>query len=481
MPVELQWDVLLVSFGIENSFFFFFWRRFQLYRELKLHISIESNLMSFEELKQSVIGKGLCVRCGLCVGVCPVQVITLDHMLFPKLSGKCTNCTLCTRCCPGADVDLPGLNKELFGRERIPGDLVGEVKGHFVSYPVDQQIRDHGASGGLVTGLLLHLFDKGIIQGALVVGMDPEKPYRSKGLLATTRQEIKESAQSKYCVTPSMEALSLLRKLEGQYAVVALPCQIHGLRKLAKVDPRLFEKIHCILGLYCNCTMNPNGHLEAIAACNIPLDDVARFNFRDHGWPGGFCVDTLAGKKIPLHTINIKNVMNVMFRLFGAERCYYCIDALAEYSDISFGDFWSFDYTDEFSKLERCTLASVRTERGAEVFDRAVADGVVVSHELPAHRFSRRSLNMSRGKKSRAFVRLVNRIIKGQPVPNYHIPMPTLTGREKMAELLYRLFFFFRGEKARTFILKVLFSRVGIVLDRVNIVRKNLFCKYHNN
>jgi coenzyme F420 hydrogenase subunit beta len=437
--------------------------------------------MSFEELEQAVISKGLCTRCGICVGVCPIQVIGLDSKLFPKLVGKCTNCTFCTRCCPGADVDMPGLNRDLYGRERKPNDLVGEVKGHYVSYPVDQQIRAHGSSGGLVTGLLVHLLDKGIIQGALVVGMDPEIPYRPKGLIATTRQEIEASTQSKYCVTPSMEALSLLRKVEGQYAVVALPCQVQGLRKLAKVDPRLFQKIYCIFGLYCNCNLKPNGHIEAIAACNIALQDVARFNFRDHGWPGGFCVDTLGGEKIPLHTINIKNVMNVMFRLFGAERCYLCIDALAEYSDISFGDFWSFDYADEFSKLERCTLASVRTERGAEIFDRAVADGAVVSHQLPAHRFSKRSLNMSRGKKFRAFVRLVNRMKKGQPVPDYHIEMPRLTGRERLAELLYRFFFLFRGKKARTIILKVLFSQAGIVLDRINIMRKNIFCKYHDN
>jgi hypothetical protein len=59
--------------------------------------------------------------------------------------------------------------------------------------------------------------------------------------------------------------------------------------------------------------------------------------------------------------------------------------------------------------------------------------------------------------------------------------MPNLTGREKVAELLYRSFVLFRGKRARTFILKVLFSKVGIAFDRINIVRKNLFCNYHNN
>ncbi|MCP3931669.1 MAG: 4Fe-4S dicluster domain-containing protein [Bacteroidetes bacterium] len=437
--------------------------------------------MGYEKLENDVIKKGLCTRCGVCVGVCPVQVIELNDELFPSLVGKCTECKLCTQCCPGGDVDLPGLSREMFNVGRSADELVGYVKEHKVTYTVDEKIRSRGSSGGVVTGLLVHLLEKEVIQGAIVVGMNPEKPYMPKGILATTREEIEASSQSKYCITPSMEVLNLLRKAKGQYAVVGLPCQIQGLRKLAHADPRLFKKIYCILGLYCNCTLQPNGHLEAIAACNIPLQEVGRFNFRDHGWPGGFCVDMVDGSKVPLHTINIKNVMNVMFRLFGAKRCYLCIDALAEYSDISFGDFWSFDYDDDLAKLQRCTLTSVRTKRGSEIMQRAVADAAVVVHKLPVERFSKRILNMSRGKISRATVRLTNRKEKGLPVPNYNLNFPPPTTRERLDELTYRFFFMFRGKKARNFVLKILFSPIGVFLNRINIVRKNTFCRYHGN
>jgi coenzyme F420 hydrogenase subunit beta len=438
--------------------------------------------ITFSNLRQEVIDRGLCARCGVCAGVCPVQVIRFSEDRFPVLAGRCTECGFCVRCCPGGDVDLPGLSRQFFAAPYDPTDLQGYTENLFVSHPVDQAVRLAGASGGLVTGLLLYLLARGEIEGAIVVRMDPEKPYRSEGVLATTAEEIRDAAQSKYCLTPSMEVLRELRTRKGKFAVVALPCQVHGLRKLAAVDPKLADKIAYIFGLYCNCNLNPNGHLEAIQACGIGLDEVARFDFRGGGWPGGFYVTRKDGSGVSLHpTIIIKDVMNIMFRLFGAWRCYLCIDALSEYADLSFGDFWAIDYAGGLAKMERCTLVSQRTASGLRLLKQAAADGAVVLHQLPRERASKRILNMAQGKKSRGFVRLLRLAARGEPVPDYHcsIPRPTISAFRK--ERLYRLFFLLRGRAARRLVLKVLFSPLGAFLDRVNARRKKKFCNYHDN
>ena len=142
----------------------------------------------------------------------------------------------------------------------------------------------------MVTALLLYLLEKWQIDGVVIVGPDPETPYLIKGILATTPEEIKAGAQSKYCITPSMEVLQEIRKRKGKFAVVALPCQIHGLRKLAQADPGLYKKIEVIFGLYCACNLEPNAHLEIMQVAGIDKEEISAFYHREGDWPGGMAV-----------------------------------------------------------------------------------------------------------------------------------------------------------------------------------------------
>lgn len=79
--------------------------------------------------------------------------------------------------------------------------------------------------------------------------------------------------------------------------------------------------------------------------------------------------------------------------------CACSADVLAEYTDLSFGDFWAFDYSGAFSQLERCTLVSQRTDVGIEILHEAEVNGAIATHILPKERMSRRILNMARKKK----------------------------------------------------------------------------------
>jgi coenzyme F420 hydrogenase subunit beta len=435
----------------------------------------------FKVLEETVIEKGLCTRCGLCSGACPTRAIRPDHDAFPQLVGKCTGCGFCLAGCPGGEVDFPELSRRIYHGDYDPEDLCGHIENIFVSHPTNQKIRFAGASGGLTTGLLVYLLEKKKIDGAVVVNMDSEKGYLTKGVLASTVEEIKDAAQSKYCITPSMEVLSEIRKSKGRFAVVALPCQLHGLRKLELVDPTLTNKISYYFGLFCNCNLNLDGHLEAMQACKIRLSEVERFNFRGGDWPGGFHVRMKNGTERSLHTINIKNVMNVMFRLYGSERCYLCYDALAEYADLSFGDFWAFDYHDDWSKRERCTLVYQRTPQGKELLDAAVADGAILLDRLPLERNSKRILKMAWGKKNRTIARLSRREKKGLPCPNYHFPIPGLGKEARRALMLYSFFQLLRGQLPRRVILRILFSPLGVFLVRLNTLRKRKFSTHHGN
>lgn len=431
--------------------------------------------MSYTELQHDVIEKGLCVRCGVCAGICPLRVIEFDEARYPILTGQCAGCGACTASCPGADVDFPALSRRVFGREFDVLDLQGHTENLFVAHATDPEIRRSGTSGGMVTALLLHLLEHKKIDGAVVVDFDRENPTRSRGILATTAEQIRSAAGSKYCLTPSMAVLQELRKREGRYAVVALPCQIHGLRKMEEADPKLSAKIACIFGLYCACNMEPHSHLEAIVSAGIGREEVARFDFRGGDWPGGYVVEKTDGTRVKLHSMSYRSVVNVLFRVTGAERCYLCVDGLSEYADLSFGDFHAFDYSGDMAKMEKCTLITQRTERGNELLRQAVEDGAISLHPLPREHMSKRILRMARGKRFRNSARLLRLRSQGKPVPSYHCTFPTPSASIRRSEFFYRSWSLLRGPKSRRLIMKVLFSPVGEVLGAINERRNSFF------
>ncbi len=437
--------------------------------------------MSYQELAAGVIETGLCTRCGICAAACPVRAIAVGTDRYPELSGDCIDCGLCVSSCPGGDVNFPLLSRQLFDSDFDPQNLQGYVQQFFVAHAAEDSVRQAGTSGGLVTGLLVHLLESGVIDGAVVAGFVPEDPCTMKGVLATTAEEIVDAAQSKYCVTASMEALQNIRLQKGKYAVVGLPCQVQGLRKLLSLDSALAGKIYCIFGLYCHCNMEPRVQRDILKSRGIRPENISRFDFRGGGWPGGFHVVDREGKGIPLHSTLYTTILNVLFKIYGASRCYLCIDAMSEYADISFGDFWAHDYEGELSSLEQCTLVSQRSARGREILDRAAAAGAITMYPLPPERFSRRINNMAAGKKRRGLARIYRMGRKGLPVPDYHFSVQAPTAKAGRKETMVRLSFLLRGRIARRILLKLLFSRAASWFELVNQSRKRIFCNYHGN
>ncbi len=429
--------------------------------------------MSYERLHQEVIHKGLCVRCGVCVGICPVRVIGLTEHSFPKLIGKCTNCEFCNKACPGSELNFNELSEQVFDKPFNPLNLWGHQEKLFVGHSKDESIRRAGASGGLVTGILVYLLKTGKINGAVVIGMDPDHPWKTRSMLATTESEIRSASQSKYCIVPSMDILAEIRQRKGTFAVTGLPCQIHGLRKLETVDPKLAKKIGYVFGLYCHYNMESEGYLDALEVSGIRLNDLAKFQFRGGGWPGVFFALKKNGEKKALHKMSYSSILNVMFRLYGAKRCFLCIDPTAELADLSFGDFWANANEDAFKDMTRCTICSQRNEKGLNVLKAAQKDGAIQLYPLPDEIQHKRTSGFIKEKKVEGYIRLRRFKKKRYPVPDYHHEIPNAALQDHIAEAIrHRLTQLFRGPIVRKKFLNILFSRWGEFINRVNEFRK---------
>ncbi|OFV67263.1 MAG: coenzyme F420 hydrogenase subunit beta [Candidatus Syntrophoarchaeum caldarius] len=197
-----------------------------------------------------VVKDNLCTGCGTCLALCPNEAIEMvidekKGVYVPELNEeKCNNCGICYKVCPGHEVDFKELNLEIFGKE--PDDiLIGNYLNCYIGYSTDYDIRYNSSSGGLVTQLLIFALEEGIIDGALVTRMKKDNPLEPEPFIARTREEVIEARGSKYCPVPANVALKeILNSKEGEkFAVVGLPCHIHGLRKAQQVNEKLKEGV----------------------------------------------------------------------------------------------------------------------------------------------------------------------------------------------------------------------------------------------
>lgn len=347
-------------------------------------ISVEENI----HVVNQIVDQGLCVRCGACDPACPVDIIKFDSQAFPYITNEeecITTCVRCLKVCPGKIVDFNKWDDEMFGVRPHPESVTGIVRRSMIGYSINIDIRKSGASGGLVTQLLTYLLDKKIIDGALVLGSKPDdKGYNFKSYIARTPEELKSASRSKYILIEHLEQLREIENIDGKYAIVALPCHIHAIKKYQKVSKKLRERIVFIIGLYCNVAFEPYLLDDLVKFTGYKKEDIINIEFRAGQWPGGVEFTLKDGTvKKPLKFEEMKDTFNSFKLFYTAKRCNLCIDFSAEYGDISVGDPWLRGPDGNYLFEDNRTTIITRTEFGDKIIDMAVTDGYISVEDLP--------------------------------------------------------------------------------------------------
>ncbi len=295
-------------------------------------------MKTFFNLVQEVQKPGLCHRCGGCVAFCTAVnygALELDDDGKPRYGDmdKCIECGLCYLICP----EIDELDAET--KKRINwSEPIGRVMETSVARSVDPGIREMATDGGVVTGLLLHMFDTGRIDGAIVTRQTGR--FQREPILASTREGIIESAgffsdtshgmsefSDEYMAHRAIEQFSpLMRKGLRRVALVGTPCQIHTFRRMETIGVMPSDSIRITLGLFCsgNLIFGEEQRKKLAKSGNFNWDDVNRINIKDK-----FLVSLKNGE-----TINI-DMGNLDFMKRYA--CRFCDDYSSQYADISFG------------------------------------------------------------------------------------------------------------------------------------------------
>jgi coenzyme F420 hydrogenase subunit beta len=284
---------------------------------------------------------------------------------LPKLIKECNGCGLCYESCPGIEFKYPEFNKRIFGTPEADNEI-GYYHSICVGQAANEAVHRKGASGGVVTALLLGLLKRGEISGAVVVGMDREHPWIPKVRIATSENAVFEAAKSKYSMVPVNEILGNLDAFKGDLAFVGLPCHIHGMRKLERMGWKNAKKIKYCIGTFCGFNMDRRATDFLIRKARINKEDIESLEYRGGDWPGGFSIKTKDSRRFFVE----KHVYNYLNLMFVPRRCLVCPDLTNEFADLSVGDAWNKD----LSPGGWSTIA-VRTPKGKGLFDCAVKAG----------------------------------------------------------------------------------------------------------
>jgi coenzyme F420 hydrogenase subunit beta len=323
----------------------------------------------------------------------------------------CRHCGLCYKVCPGHEVDFEGLSGVLFGE--IPEDIaLGRYLACYVGQAGNARVRYECSSGGLVSALLIFALEQGLIDGALVTRMRPDRPLTPEPFLARTPREILSARGSKYCPVAIGATLRQLLATKGRFAVVGLPCHIQGIRKAEQQIAGLQGRIPYHISIACSYNYSFHGTRRLIESLGIPAEQVQELQYRGRGWPGSMLLRLKDGAEtvVPLAEY---------YRRLGPYslwRCMLCSDMLGELSDLSCGDAWLPDLVQKDKAGSSFVIS--RTPEAEELLESAVLREAVVLSELDPQ-----SLLASQGyalfKKRKLKARMLPAQLMGRSVPLY--------------------------------------------------------------
>ncbi len=308
-------------------------------------------MTAWENLENEILERDLCIGCGTCAGVCPVDVLEMQFDKYgeykPVLIGDCIDCDFCDRVCPFLDANP---NEDLISQSRF-ADIEGikhrTETGYYletyIGHTVEEKMRWNGASGGLTTWLLCELLNTGAVDKVITVtsNNDPEKLFEFG--VYSSESEVRSASKSAYYPIEMSEVIKYINKNNFKYAIVGLPCFLTSIELAKKHHRKIRNRVKFTFGLVCGGIKNkkfPN-YLADRFGINKGFNELY-FREKDIKQPAtdfSFKFKSFSNEEI----LNFKqDNIHIPWanKWFTPNVCNFCDDVFAETADASFMDAW---------------------------------------------------------------------------------------------------------------------------------------------
>jgi coenzyme F420 hydrogenase subunit beta len=367
----------------------------------------------------------LCTGCGICEDICPkgaIKFSVVNAINIPIIDDeKCINDKGCSRCfqvCSGVGIDIRKQYSDLDSDVKNNFDYyIGNYVNCYAGHSTNYDIRYHSASGGMITQLLLYLLEKRLINGAVVTKFKVNAPTQPETIIATSKEEIISGKSSKYCPVSLNGISSKIKKLEGKFVIVGLPCHIQGFRKYEQKDHTFKEKIFGYFSIFCSSTRTFNGTEYHFSRYGIQISEIKEFAYRDDGCLGFMKVLTETHElKIPF-----REYYHKLRSFFKPKRCLYCIDHFGDLADLNFGDIQIGKY-----KKDKIGVNSIisRNSYFDDLLNNAYSAGVVTLEQIKPS-VLKNSQHMLKHKRKIAGLNIRLEKKLGNKTPTYDISLPS--------------------------------------------------------
>lgn len=339
------------------------------------------------DLLATISKGGLCHGCGGCaaaVGGDRIRMVMSDNgYLRPSATTPlhAEDQAIVAAVCSGREIIQHSRKDSQY--DALWGPLVTIETG----YSTDPEIRYHGSSGGVLTGLLAHLLETGAVDFVVHSGADPADPLGNASRVSRTRADVITGAGSRYA--PSSPLADFERHLaEGRpFAFVGKPCDVATLRRMALRDPRIDRLVPYKFAFFCAGVPSRKGAVAVLEALGVLEQDVTAFAYRGRGWPGLTRATTRDGRESSMdYNSSWGGILNRHLQF----RCKICPDGTGEFADVVCADAWyGKDGYPDFAERDGRSLIVTRTAVGRRLLDNAVAAGAIAAEHLESDEIRR--------------------------------------------------------------------------------------------